>query len=96
LKRISYAKGKSHAISKLDGTYSMVAAGAWAGGGGGGGAGDGEKVPFAELPSAPSAPPPPPATAAAPAGAAAGVKRQRDEESGEFSFFPCLSCWGWG
>ena len=103
LKRISYAKGKSHAISKLDGTYSMVAAGAWAGGGGGGGVGEGEKVPFAELPSAPSAPPPPPppATAASPAGvagvgAAAGVKRQRDEESGEFAFFLALHCWGWG
>ncbi|RPA90810.1 RNA-binding domain-containing protein [Choiromyces venosus 120613-1] len=26
--RISYAKGKSHAIAKLDGTYNLVAAGA--------------------------------------------------------------------
>ncbi|CUS07062.1 unnamed protein product [Tuber aestivum] len=77
--RISYAKGKSHAISKLDGTYSMVAPG----GGGGGGVGEGEKVPFAELPGAPSVHPPPPAPPAAPAGAAAGVKRQRDEESDE-------------
>ena len=74
----------------------MVAAGAWAGGGGGGGI-EGEKVPFAELPSAPSVPPPPPppAAAASPAGAAgvgaaAGVKRQRDEESGEFASL--LSC----
>lgn len=79
----------------------MVAAGAWAGGGGGGGVGEGEKVPFAELPSAPSVPPPPPppATAASPAGgvgAAAGVKRQRDDESGEFAFFLALHCWRWG
>ncbi|KAG0124785.1 hypothetical protein HOY82DRAFT_526012 [Tuber indicum] len=74
--RIFYGKGKSHAVSKLDGTYSMAAAG----GGSGGGVGEGEKVPFAELPGAPSIPPPPPPP---PTAAAAGVKRQRDEESDE-------------
>lgn len=46
----------------------------------------GEKVPFAELPSAPA---PVPAVGA-------GMKRQRDEESGEFFLVFLRLCLFWG
>lgn len=79
--RISYAKGKSHAISKLDGTFKIPSREGEAAARGEGTA----PVPFVALPSAPvegaST-----TTAAGAAAVAAGQKRQREEESGEFTF----------
>ncbi|KAL0638975.1 hypothetical protein Q9L58_002026 [Maublancomyces gigas] len=71
--RISYAKDKSHIISKLDGTFKIPTLGGAIPGGEGAVA-----VPFVPLPSAPAE-----GTAAGAAAAAAGQKRQREEESEE-------------
>ncbi|RPB12854.1 RNA-binding domain-containing protein [Morchella conica CCBAS932] len=66
--RIAYAKSKSHAISKLDGTFKLpTTAGSAA-------AEAVAPVPFVAVPSAP---------VEATTTATAGVKRQRDEESDE-------------
>lgn len=80
--KVSYAKDKSHMISKLDGTFKIPIFGGAVTGGEGAAA-----VPFVPLPSAPVGGAPT-TTAAGAAAAAAGQKRQREEESGEFTFLP--------
>ncbi|KAF8544688.1 hypothetical protein BDD12DRAFT_723058 [Trichophaea hybrida] len=83
--KISYAKGKSHKIAKLDGTFRMPNVGGPVDDAAAGGA-----KPFVPLPGTLAAPPPAAAAAASPAAEAqAGQKRQREEESGEF-FCLCL------
>ncbi|KAI5838960.1 hypothetical protein DFP73DRAFT_562779 [Morchella snyderi] len=68
--RIAYAKSKSHAISKLDGTFKLpTTAGSAA-------AEAAAAVPFVAVPSAP-------VEAATTATSTAGVKRQRDEEESD-------------
>ncbi|KAF8243135.1 RNA-binding domain-containing protein [Wilcoxina mikolae CBS 423.85] len=75
--KISYAKGKSHKIAKLDGTFRMPNAGGPVDDAAAGGA-----KPFVPLPGTLATPPAPAAATASPAAEAhAGQKRQREEES---------------